>query len=218
MLVERVLRLIPLFVPSKYSEYHLYASRCQHLDSHNRALVQHWNANAIPKYAVETDQDFVRTIQSYKYQQKLMIFFVLKVQYCQSYPTLLPHWPHRISPNLQQKEECQSVQPVLMMRWTPLSVDITSLISPTFSPYVASSKGFCIIPTPNQPRSPLLAWEEQSECLLARAANCSGEPLISDWYPRRISIASSFVRVILACEQEVRGKEERRKISTHKKC
>jgi len=37
-------------------------------------------------------------------------------------------------------------QPVRRMRWTPLCVSTTSLISPTRSENAASSKGFCICP------------------------------------------------------------------------
>jgi hypothetical protein len=38
----------------------------------------------------------------------------------------------------------------------------TSLISPTCSAYVASSKGRCICPRPKKPRSPPERAEEQS--------------------------------------------------------
>lgn len=52
---------------------------------------------------------------------------------------------------------------------------------------------------PNEPRSPLFACEEQSECTLASSANLSAEPLISAAYPLRISTASSLERVIFGC-------------------
>lgn len=90
------------------------------------------------------------------------------------------------------------VQPVLSTKCTPLSVEITSLIFPTSNPYAASSNGFCIWPRPNQPRSPSFSWEEQSECNFANSANFSEDPLISASWPRKISMASSFERVIFA--------------------
>ena len=40
------------------------------------------------------------------------------------------------------------------MMCTPESVSTASLISPTCKAKVASSKGFCICPGPNMPRSP----------------------------------------------------------------
>lgn len=86
--------------------------------------------------------------------------------------------------------------PVLMIRCTPLSVDTTSLISPTLSPNVASSNGFCICPGLKKPRSPWERYELQSEFLPASSENLLSSSLISDWNPRRISMASSLLRVI----------------------
>ena len=82
---------------------------------------------------------------------------------------------------------------------TPLSVLMTSLISPTWSAYVASSNGFCICPGRNQPRSPPDECDEQSECTDASLENVLGEPLISDSYPRRMVMASSFEHVMFGC-------------------
>ena len=48
----------------------------------------------------------------------------------------------------------------------------------------------------NMPRSPPLLCELQSLYLDASSANFSGEPLISAAYPLKISMASSFVRVM----------------------
>jgi len=59
----------------------------------------------------------------------------------------------------------KKIQPVRRMRCTPLSVSTILLMVPTCNEKVASSNGFCIWPRPNQPRSPLLACEEQSECV-----------------------------------------------------
>ena len=52
---------------------------------------------------------------------------------------------------------------------------------------------------PNAPRSPPFLADEQSECTVASCLNFSGSPLISCWYPRRISMASAFERVMFAC-------------------
>merc|ERR1719507_2312067 len=52
---------------------------------------------------------------------------------------------------------------VRRMMCTPESVSTgASLISPTFKAKVASSKGFCICPLPNIPRSPPFLAELQS--------------------------------------------------------
>lgn len=58
-----------------------------------------------------------------------------------------------------------------MIRWTPLSVSTTSLISPILRLYVASSKGFCIWPRPKLPRSPPRLAELQSERREATSSN-----------------------------------------------
>ena len=93
------------------------------------------------------------------------------------------------------------------MRWTPLSVSTISLISPIFKAKVASSNGFCICPVPKTPRSPPLRAELQSENSFASWANLSWDPLISVWYPWRISIASAFERVIFSWSKD-RGQWE----------
>jgi len=95
------------------------------------------------------------------------------------------------------------------MRWTPLSVSTTSLISPIFKAKVASSNGFCICPGPKTPRSPPLRVELQSENCFASCANFSWDPLIWVWYPWRISIASAFERVIFSWGRD-RGQREDR--------
>lgn len=46
------------------------------------------------------------------------------------------------------------VHAVLRMMWTPESVSINPEIVPTFKAKVACSKGACIYPGPNSPRSP----------------------------------------------------------------
>ena len=110
----------------------------------------------------------------------------------------------------------RSHQAVRRIKWTPLSVLTISLNSPTLRENVASSKGFCIWPCLgrkngqhnicvthtdlNEPRSPPDECDEQSECLVASSINFSLDPAICSWYPLRISIASSFERVMLACD------------------
>jgi hypothetical protein len=103
---------------------------------------------------------------------------------------------------------------VRRMRWTPLSVSTTSLISPIFKANAASSKAFCICPVPKTPRSPRLRAELQSENFSASSKNFSWDPLISVWYPRRIAIASSFERVIFAwCEDRGQQRDRASKIT-----
>lgn len=58
-------------------------------------------------------------------------------------------------------------QAVLRMICTPESVSTNSEIAPTFNAKVACSKGACIYPGPNSPRSPPLWAEPHSEYLLA---------------------------------------------------
>jgi len=66
-----------------------------------------------------------------------------------------------------------------MIMWTPLSVSTISLISPTLSAYVASSKGFCIWPFPKEPRSPPRLAELQSEYRAAMSSNLALPEVIS---------------------------------------
>jgi len=57
------------------------------------------------------------------------------------------------------------------MIWTPESVQIGSLSSPTFNENPASSNGFCIWPRPNGPRSPPRFAELQSLYFDASSSN-----------------------------------------------
>lgn len=83
-----------------------------------------------------------------------------------------------------------------MMRWMPLSVSTAPLISPTFRPKATSSKGFCISPRPNEPRSPPLAALLHSEYCLASWANFWGSSLSCCWMLAMLLRASSKVRVM----------------------
>ena len=57
------------------------------------------------------------------------------------------------------------------MMWSPDSVSMIPDISLIFSPNAASSKGFCIMPRLNLPRSPPFLYDEQSEYLVASSVN-----------------------------------------------
>jgi hypothetical protein len=89
---------------------------------------------------------------------------------------------------------------VLKMMCTPLSVLMMSLNSPTCRANAASSNGFCIWPFENGPRLPFCECEEQSEWRVANSSNFSRESPNCDRYLRRISVASSLVRVMFSWE------------------
>ena len=63
----------------------------------------------------------------------------------------------------------QQIHAMRNMMCIPESVDTSSLSCPTCSAKEASSKGFCICPRENRPRSPPRSWEPQS---LSAAAIC----------------------------------------------
>merc|ERR1719189_1383374 len=92
---------------------------------------------------------------------------------------------------------------VRRMMCTPESVSTASLISPTWRAKVASSKGFCICPLPNMPKSPPFLAELQSLNLLARSSKVAS--LLTIWllYPARMPSASSLDRVMLSSRQEL---------------
>ena len=83
--------------------------------------------------------------------------------------------------NCKLKEQFQRV---LFMMCTPESVNTGSLSSPTLRAYVASSKGFCICPRPNGPRSPPRLADEQSEYCDAKSSNLASSLTTCSRYPK----------------------------------
>mmetsp|Transcript_16605 Transcript_16605/g.66997 ORF Transcript_16605/g.66997 Transcript_16605/m.66997 type:complete len:200 (-) Transcript_16605:1-600(-) len=85
------------------------------------------------------------------------------------------------------------------MMWSPESVSTMSEISPTAKAYVASSKGFCICPRPNSPRSPPFRKLPQSDrcvAVLTKAACGSGAARMAVRSESNSVSASSFESVM----------------------
>ena len=96
---------------------------------------------------------------------------------------------------------------VLKIICTPESVSTIPLISLTCRAKVASSKGFCICPGPNMPRSPPFLAELQSLYWLASSSKEASLLSICEMYPLSISIASSLVLVMLSSLHEAGRRE-----------
>nr|ACN29072.1 unknown [Zea mays]ACR36669.1 unknown [Zea mays] len=99
------------------------------------------------------------------------------------------------------------------MMCTPLSVSTTSLISPTFRANAAFSKGFCILPLPNEPRSPPRLAELQSEFSAATSSNSRSPETIWSRSARARSAASSRVVAEMATPSGSRHEALRREPS-----
>lgn len=86
----------------------------------------------------------------------------------------------------------------LQIKWRPLSVSTTPLISPGSSLKAASWKAGCMTPLANHPKSPSLCAELQSDSVLASSSRVTSPSLILRSCSWRICNASSFVRVTWA--------------------